>query len=70
MRFTHTETRTVERTVVLPEWMALAVRGERIEAIKTLREAAGLDVAGNKISLGQAKRLVDQVTDCTEVNIK
>lgn len=47
------------RKLVGPEWLRLAVAGQKINAIAALRKAS--DFNGEKISLRHAKNIVDDV---------
>lgn len=61
MRLSHTATVTVQRTVefAVPKWIEYAMKGQKINAIKELREYAARDGAQNMLSLGHAKRIVE-----------
>ena len=43
----------------IPEWMFYAMEGRKMAAIKALREEAGEDSMGKRMSLLHAKQLVD-----------
>lgn len=48
-------------TVVFPQWMAYAIEGRKIDAIKSLRTTAGLSIQGDqRVGLIQAKRIVEE----------
>lgn len=54
----------MERELELPEWAALAIVGHKINAIKALREVAGISANGDgthngQIGLRHAKRIVE-----------
>lgn len=66
MHFNVTKTVKVVDTIDVPEWLTLALNGQKIDAIKALRATIGAeDISGNKISLCHLKRIVDSVMTTT-----
>lgn len=54
--------KTIETVTVLefvPEWMKFAAKGEKINAIKSLRDMAGVDYEARLVSLMQSKAIVE-----------
>ena len=49
----------MERILAAPLWIQYAIKGEKINAIKALREVAGKNVDGRFIGLKQAKDIVE-----------
>ena len=59
LSYTRQMVSTVETTVLFPEWILLALNGEKINAIKAIREVAGPDQEARSLSLTQSKRIVE-----------
>lgn len=52
--------------IALPEWMIFAMNGEKINAIKSLREHAGIGgTTDTTLSLTHARRIVEGITNHT-----
>lgn len=67
MRFVSQETVTVNvtRELTPPLWIVLAMKGERIPAIKALRELGGMSPSGLYMGLDQARKVVDNIMSAT-----
>lgn len=51
--------KVTKHTMVLRPWMQIAMRGEKINAIRALREETGLDQSGYVLGLKHAKTIVE-----------
>ena len=65
MHFNVTKTVKVVDTIDVPEWLTLALNGQKIDAIKALRATVGADSLGHTISLCHLKRIVESVMTTT-----
>lgn len=52
------------RHMDFPRWMEFATNGEKISAIKALRDIARSDSQGVQLSLVQSKRIVEHFMEC------
>jgi hypothetical protein len=59
---------TTRHYINLPEWIVFACNGQKISAIKSLRELARKDHDNNNLSLTQAKVIVESIM--SDVNIQ
>lgn len=61
MRLLTTSTSVITTARTLPDWLEYAIKGEKINAIKALREQAGLYSGRQDITLFHAKNIVESV---------